>query len=159
MMPLTSVPIAGAETLVDLVSATVAVQLTMFTGKDIALGGVLPDELAPSVIAVPSTTIFSFDASTSPPAVKVSPLMLCPLSIVLMLAPENAVTAAPWVCAVPSVNVGLLAVALSVGALLTGVTATFEARERLVVSAPPLAVPPLSWIEVSVIVRVPAVGS
>ena len=40
----------------------------------------------------------------------------------------------------------------------TGVTVTVEATDSVVVSAPPLVVPPLSWICVSVNVRLPAVG-
>ena len=44
------------------------------------------------------------------------------------------------------------------GASFTGTTVTVEAINSAVVSAPPLAVPPLSWICVSVKVRLPAVG-
>src|SRR5258706_34397 len=79
--------------------------------------------------------------------------------MVLVFAPEKTDTAAA--CAfdpAASVNVGLLAVAVSVGASLTAVTVTVDAIDSVVVSAPLLAVPPLSWIWVSVKVRAPAVG-
>ena len=80
-----------------------------------------------------------------PLTVKVRPLMVWPDSIVLAFAPENTDTAAACVPSpAASVNVGLLAVAVSVGASFTGTTFTVDAIDRVVVSTPPLAVPPLS---------------
>src|SRR5258706_16289257 len=50
------------------------------------------------------------------------------------------------------------AVAVSVGASLTAVTVTVDAMDGVGVSAPLLAVPPLSWLWVGVKGGAPAVG-
>ena len=59
--------------------------------------------------------------------------------MVLMATPLNRSALAP-----PSVNVGLSAVAVRVAASFTVTMLTVEAIDNTVVSAPPLAVPPLS---------------
>ena len=75
------------------------------------------------MITVPSTTIFSFAPSASPLTVKLRPLMVWPASIVLAFAPENTDTAGACVATpAASVNVGLTAVAVSVGASFTALT-------------------------------------
>ena len=86
---------------------------------------VVPEESAPSVIAVPSTTRFSFAPSASPPIVKVRPMIVCPASTVPALAPENTATAAPCVpTPAASVKVEPAEFAASVGGSLTPVTLT-----------------------------------
>ena len=52
----------------------------------------------------------------------------------------------------------IVSVAVSVGASLDALTVTVEASDSVVVSAPPLLVPPLSLTCVSVNTRLPVVG-
>ena len=87
---------------------------------------VVPEELAPRVIVVPSTTIRSLAPSSRPPTVKVRPVMVCPLSTVPTAAPLNTLTAAACVDPAPSANVGFAAVAVRVGASFTAVRFTVE---------------------------------
>ena len=69
---------------------------------------VVPELFAPSVIVLPSTTITSLAPSTRPLTVKVSPVIVCPDSIVLAAAPPNTFTAAACVPSpAASVKVGL----------------------------------------------------
>ena len=68
--------------------------------------------------------------------------------------PVYSVTAGPF-----SVNVGFAAVAVRLGSSFTAVTVTVDAMLRAAVSSPPPAVPPLSWIDVSVTVRLDPNGA
>src|ERR1051325_6896034 len=86
------------------------------------LVAVVPELLAPNVMAVPSTESFSLAPSCKPLTVKVNEVMVWPDSTVLALAPLYTLTAAACVPApAASVNVGFDAVAVSVGASLTAV--------------------------------------
>ncbi len=88
---------------------------------------VVPDEVAPSVIVVPSTTILSFAPSCNPLTVNVRPVIVCPASTVPTDAPLNTATGEACVPKpAASVNVGFTAVAVSVGASFTEVTLTVD---------------------------------
>src|SRR5438067_1973501 len=94
---------------------------------------------------VPSTTAFSLELSTNPLTVKVSDLIVCPVSTVLMLALENIATAAA--CTLPgepSVKVGLVDVAVMLGGSFTPVTLIVIVFDDWSRSTPPLPVPPSS---------------
>src|SRR5439155_271192 len=94
---------------------------------------------------VPSTTAFSLELSTNPLTVKVSDLIVCPVSTVLMLALENIATAAA--CTLPgepSVKVGLVDVAVMLGGSFTPVTLIVIVLDDWSRSTPPLPVPPSS---------------
>ena len=86
--------------------------------------------------------------------VNVSASTVWPASMVSMVTPLNSPALAP-----PSVKVGLTAVAVKVVASLTVLTVTVEAIDRTVVSTPPSAVPPLSWMLVKVATRSDVPGS
>src|SRR5258708_40140624 len=85
---------------------------------------VVPDELAPSAMLVPSTVTCSLAPSLRPPTFRVRPMMVWPLSTVPALAAENTLTAAPCELPAPSVKVGITAGAGRGGAAVAGVTVT-----------------------------------
>ena len=92
---------------------------------------VVPLLVEPKVIVVPSTTIASFAPSAKPLTVNVKLVIVCPLSIVLALALLNTLTAAACVPKpAASWNVGFNAVAVNVGASLTGTTVTVDATQK-----------------------------
>ena len=74
--------------------------------------------------------------------------------MVSIAVPEKRPAALP-----SSVKLGLLPLAVNVGASLIACTVTIDAIETPVVSTPPLAVPPESTICVSATERLPRVGS
>ena len=70
--------------------------------------------------------------------VKTSCIIVWPVFTVVIAVDEYRVAALP-----PSVNVGLLALAVNVGGIFTASTVTVEAIDNVDVSTPPFAVPPL----------------
>ncbi len=98
-----------------------------------------------SATLLPSMDRISLLPSCRPDTVSVSRMMLWLDSIALTLAPLNTATAEP-----PMAKVGLLAVALVVGASLTAATATVTLLEP---------VPPRPSLTLTLTVRVAVLGS
>ena len=103
---------------------------------------------------LPSRFRISSVVSVTLVTVKVRPVSVWPLSTVLTEVPLNRLATPP-----PSVNVGLSAVAVSVGSAFTDCTVTVEPTLSVAVSSPPLALPPESTNSVNVTTRFVTVGS